>query len=99
MDIGAIALIGVVTTLVATLIAVLTFSSAFRKNISAEGENRGRMAQRLDEAEEDIDRAHKKIGDNRDTIVHIDKSLTELATGQKFMMQTLEKLSSAKGSL
>lgn len=92
MDTGIIALIGVATTLLGALIAILTFSSTLRKSAAVEGENRGRMVQRMDNAEADIDRAHKKIGDNRDTIIRVDKSLAELSAGQKYMIKTLEEL-------
>lgn len=92
MDTGVIALLGVATTLIGTLIAILTFSSTLRKSAAAEGENRGRMAQRMDEAERDINRAHEKIGTNRDTIIQVDKSLAELSSGQKHMIQSLDEL-------
>ncbi len=81
MDTGIIALIGVGCTFIATVIAVIAL-----------GEKRGRMAQRLDEAEEDIDQAHEKIGQNRDTIIRVDKSLVELTEGQRHIASAIEEL-------
>ena len=92
MNEATVALCGVGIAFIGMLISALVFGNTLRKTATAEAFERGKMAQRMTEAERDIASAHEKIRKNTDLIICVDKTLAELGSGQKYMIATLDEL-------
>jgi len=93
VDIGVvIALAGLGLTAIGLVVSVLSFTKRLRGAEILAAEERGKMAQRMIEVEQDVNRIGTKVRANEQELSSVRQVLVKLETGQDYIIATLNEL-------
>jgi hypothetical protein len=91
VDVGSIvALVGLVLTAIGLIVSVRAFTRRLRDSELREAEERGKMAQRLAEAEEDIDKIGTKVSATDTNVATLQQAVAAMVEGQKHISGQLD---------
>lgn len=93
MDVGTIlTLVGLVLTAVGLVITAVSLSRRIREKELLEAEARGKMLQRLDEAERDIDRLGAKQRKMDEALASLQANVAVVISGQETILTMLKDI-------
>lgn len=87
-----LALVGFVITAAGLVVAMFSFSRRVRSGEILAAEERGKMAQRMAEVEEDVTRLGAKVRSIEHEQSEVRQVLVKLETGQAYIIDTLNQL-------